>query len=169
MTSSTTALTRRFVLTALGGALATAAAGPAAAQATTFRAISIDTQPLARLGASSTAELIRGLLQRELPAAFAGRITGARGAPTLIVRVTALSLASFAGEGGGNGGGATATDYLEGEALVVPAGSRVPVRRVPVLSAVPSASAGAWYLPDNELRRIRYITSHFAGWMARMV
>jgi hypothetical protein len=171
MTSSATSFTRRAALTALGGALAAAAAaGPAAAQATTFRAISVDTKPLAQRGASGAAELIRRQLQRELAAAFAGRITGARGAPTLVVRITALSLAGFAGDGGGNGGGATVnTDYLEGEALVVPAGSRVPVRRVPVLSAVPSSSAGAWYAPDNDLRRIRYITAHFAGWVARMV
>jgi hypothetical protein len=175
MANSTDALTRRTALAALGGALAgvvsAAAATPAAAQSATYRAITIDTQPLARLGAARAAELIRRELQRELPAAFAGRITGARSAPTLIVRVTALSLAGFAGDGGGNGsGGSTVnTDYLEGEALVVPAGSRTPVQRVPVLSAVPSSSAGAWYAPDNELRRINYITSHFAGWMAKKV
>jgi hypothetical protein len=171
MAKSADALSRRGALAALAGALAgVALTGPAAAQATTFRAITIDTSPLARLGASRAAELIHRQLERELPAAFAGRITGARGAPTLVVRIAALSLAGFAGDGGGNGGGATvATDYLEGEALVVPAGSRTPAARVPVLSAVPSSSAGAWYAPDNDLRRIHYIVSHFAGWVAKKV
>lgn len=169
MTNASETLTRRGLLAALGGALAATAAGPAAAQ-TTFRAITIDTEPLARLGASRAAALIRRQLQRELPAALAGRITGARGAPTLIVRITALSLAGDASDGGGAEGGSTVnTDYLEGEGLVVPAGSRTPVQRVPVLSAVPSSSAGAWYAPDNELRRVQYIASHFAGWLAKMV
>ncbi|ALK08663.1 hypothetical protein [Blastochloris viridis] len=166
------ALTRRAALVAVGGALVAAAAPAAAQSAATFRAITVDTAPLANLGARRDAELIRRLLQQELPAAFAGRITGARSAPTLLVRITALSLASYAGQGGGGsgGGGATVdTDYLEGEALVMPAGSRTAILRVPMLSAVPSSSAGAWYQPDNEQRRIAYITSHFAGWLAKKV
>ncbi|KAA5602579.1 hypothetical protein [Blastochloris sulfoviridis] len=175
MVSRADPFTRRAVLAALSGALAAlpALARPAAAQgATTFRAITIDTSPLARLGDPRDAELIRRNLSRELPAAFAGRVTGARGAPTLVVRITSLSLGSYTGtaSGGGGGGGSTVdTDYLEGEALVVPAGSKTPSARVPMLSAVPSASAGAWYLPDNEERRIAYISSFFAGWLAKRV
>lgn len=173
MVHLTDSFTRRAALAALGSAAAAVAVGPAAAQSATFRAITVDTAPLAALGARRDAAMIKQLLQRALPAAFAGRVTGARNAPTLVVRITALSLASFTGDsgggGGGGGGGTVSTDYLEGEALVVPAGGRVAVQRVPMLSAVPSASAGAWYTPDNEARRIAYITAHFAGWLARKV
>ena len=170
MVNAADPLTRRAALAALGGALAAlpALGRPAAAQTgATFRAINIDTTQLV----GRDAVLVRRNLARDLPAAFAGRITGARGAPTLLVRITSLSLGSYTGSasGGGSGGSTVDTDYMEGEALIVPAGGKTPTARVPMLAAVPSASAGAWYLPDNEERRIAYISSFFASWLTKRV
>ena len=163
-------LTRRAAVAALGGAFAAVAGAAAAApRAGTFRAITIDVAPLAARGSRQVAELVRRELARVLPQEFAGRITGASGAPTLVVRVTSLSLAGWAGGGGVRGRGTFDTDYLEGEALIVPAAGRAGTARVPILSAVPASSSGAWYLPDIEERRIAYIAAHFAGWLARKV
>lgn len=168
----TSALSRRAALATLAGGLAALAARPARAQygGATFRAVVVDTRPLESLGGGSSAALIRRQLGVELPRAFAGRITGARGAPTLVVRVKAVSLASSYGRDAtrnrDSGGGSS--DYLEGDALVVAPGGAT-IARVPMLSAVPADSVGPWYAPDIDPRRVAYLCSHFADWLARKV
>ena len=163
-------LTRRSALAALTGAIV-AAAGPVAAapRTTIFRAITVDVAPLLALGSRQSAELVRRELQRALAYEFAGRVTGRAGAPTLVVRITSVSLAGWAGSGGARGRGSFDTDYMEGEALIVTAAGRAAAARVPMLAALPASRAGAWYLPDIDERRIASISGHFAGWLARKV
>lgn len=149
-----------------------AAALPAAAQdatlppATRFSSIQVDVRPLLATGLSVYAEGVRGELQAALAQAFAGRVGGP--GPTLVVRVTGLSLNPYAGSEnrGGMGGNATNTDYLEGEALVVDRAGTVLLRH-PQLSATNASSGGAWYDPASERRRVAYIAGHYAQWLRR--
>lgn len=136
---------------------------------TQFASVAVDASILYARGNGAAADLLRDALEAELRQDFAGRI-GGRG-PRLFVRITALSLSAYAGgEGGrfGFGGGATNTDYLEGEALVLGPRGEV-MARYPQLSAVPASSGGAWYLPDAEGRRVVALAKHFGGWLKRSI
>lgn len=157
---------RRTVLAALAAA---ALAGPVPAQPVRrYGSVSVDVGPLRARGLGPYAELVRRALQAELAAAFADRLGGA--GPRLVVRVDAISLRAYVGgetqRFGGGWSGGTSSDYLEGEALVVGPRGEVLLRH-PQLSALPANSGGAWYLPDNEDRRLAAIARHFAGWLRR--
>lgn len=143
-----------------------------------FAGIMVDVGPLRAKGLGPYADRVGASLRTELNRAFADRLGSPsrttagerRGAPRLVVRVTAISLRDYAGgEGRAFGSGsAMNNDYLEGEALVLdPRGSVV--AQVPQLSAVPASSGGAWYDPASESRRLDALTAHFAGWLARRV
>ncbi|RVU14436.1 hypothetical protein [Methylobacterium oryzihabitans] len=148
------------------------AAGPAAAQdatlapGTRFSAVRVDVGPLYARGLDVFADRVRADLQAALDQAFADRI-GGRG-PSLVVRVTGLSLNPYAGSenGRGRGGNGTNTDYLDGEALVVGPRGEVLLRH-PQLSATPASFGGAWYDPASESRRVVAITQHYAQWLRR--
>jgi hypothetical protein len=146
-------------------------AGPAAAQPLAipaqFSRIVVDVDELRAKGAGPQADILAAALLQEGRRVFADRIGGA--GPTLVVRLTALSMRSYAGGQGahrGQLGGGGDSDYLEGEALVV-GPNRAIVARFPQLSAVPSSSGGAWYEPASELRRLQAIAQHYAWWLRR--
>lgn len=144
-----------------------AAAGPALSQAAPgYSAISVDVEPLRARGLGDYSDLVGRTLQGELATAFADARLPA--GPRLVVRVTGLSMRAYAGGEssrlGGSGG--TSNDYMEGEALVIGRKGAV-LRRHPQLSALPASSGGAWYLPDNEQRRLAALSAHFAGWLRR--
>jgi hypothetical protein len=148
-----------------------AAALPVSAQdatlppGTRFSAIRVDVGPLLARGLGPYAEAVQGELQAALAKNFADRVGGP--GPTLVVRVTGLSLNPYAGSetrfGGGN---ATNSDYLEGEALVVDRAGTVMLRH-PQLSATNASAGGAWYDPASERRRVSYISEHYAAWLRR--
>ena len=126
----------------------------------------MDVGPLKTQGLGPYADLVGSTLEAELRRAFADLM--ARSGPRLVVRVTGLSLRAYVGGSssrlGGSGG--TSSDYVEGEAVVIGRGGAV-LRRHPQLSALPASSGGAWYLPDNEQRRLAALSAHFAGWLRR--
>ncbi|WP_244748574.1 hypothetical protein [Methylobacterium indicum] len=162
---------RSLVAAALAAATLPASAQEAALPpATRFSAIQVDVRPLLATGLGIYAEGVRAELQAALAQAFAGRVGGP--GPTLVVRVTGLSLNPYAGSEtrsggrGGGGGNATNTDYLEGEALVVDRGGTVLLRH-PQLSATNASSGGAWYDPASERRRVAYIAGHYAAWLKK--
>lgn len=140
-----------------GGREASGQAAPAA-----YGSVAVDVAPLRALGLGAYADQVRAALQAELQRHFADRL--ARGGPRLVVRVDAISLRSYAGSGSRWGGSGLQNDYLEGEALVLGPRGEV-LRRHPQLSALPSSSGGAWYLPDGEERRLAALAGHFAGWL----
>jgi hypothetical protein len=148
------------------GLAATALAGPALAQGASFSRVSVDVDPLRRLGLGTYAAFVGASLTQELRRAFAGRL-GVRGAPDLVVRISSVQLSSFAGDGGGgrwfSGGGSS--DYMDGEALIVR--GREVLKRHPQLSALPSSYAGPWYQPDGERKRTAALCEHYASWLAR--
>ncbi len=158
-------LGRRTVLAAAAAVLALA--GSARAEpAARYASVSVDVGPLRARGLGSYAELVRATMQAELSAAFADRLGG--GGPRLVVRIDAVSMRDYVGgessRFGGSGG--ASNDYLEGEAMVIGRRGEVLLRR-PQLSALPASSGGAWYLPDNENRRLAAISRHFAAWLRR--
>ena len=163
-------------------ALAGAAAGLAAAcvapgqvalrpdLASTLRisAIRVDVGPLQEQGWGPNAGPIRQMLQDELGRAFADR-RGPGGA-TLVVRVNGVSLPAYVGgEGGGfvpsNGG---PSDYMDCDVSLVGAGGEL-LAREQILSAIPSASSGAWYNPGIDQRRLESLASHNAAWTRRQL
>jgi hypothetical protein len=163
-------ITRRSLV---AGAVGTVALGSSTAIASTgsYSGISVDVADLRRLGLGPYAEFVRGQMARAMQASFAGRL-GGRGALSLVVRVSAVTLASYVGSSGnggngryGIGGGTESSDYLEGEALVL--NGRAVLRRHPQLVTLPSSSGGPSYLPNNEQKRTAALCDAYAQWLAR--
>ena len=151
------------------GSLASLAAGvPAAVNAAPRErgtaqspsSVVVDVDRLFALGAGPSAELVRSAVTAELRSLFADGLGGRR----LVVRLTALSLSSYAGGGGRSGSGDT--DYLEGEALLLGPGGEI-LARYPQILALPASGGGAWYLPGNEQRRIVILARYYAQWLRR--
>ena len=151
---------------ALVGTMLGAPAVVAQPAATMFSSVAVDVEPLRAKGLGAFADGVGAALQRELATAFADRM--GRGGQRLVVRVDGVSLRSYVGREGRTGFGGTSNDYLEGEALVVGRNGAV-LARHPQLSALPSSSGGAWYLPDVDDRRLAALCSHYAGWLRRNV
>jgi hypothetical protein len=154
-------MNRRAFLSGLGAFAAALSlshwlAGEVAAQGQTFSRIVVDTKPMEARGGGAAAAVLRPRLQAALQREFSGRI--ARGGPVLVARVHSVQLSIFSGvERGG-----TPTDYLEGEVI---AGGQA----FPMLVTQSSDAGGAWYLPDNEARRLTAIADSFASWIRRRV
>jgi len=134
-----------------------------------YSSVAVDVGPLRAQGLNGCAEFVRQALSAELQRAFADRLGGP--GPALVVRITGLSLNSYAGSGQGTGGrgrslGGSDNDYLDGEALVVGPRGAV-LARHPQLSVVPASSGDAWYDPQSESRRVVALAQHYAGWLRR--
>lgn len=144
------------------------ALSPEAAAALRLRSVTADTRPLAARGLSPWAALVSASMQPELERLFAGRLVpGDRRGDRLVARVDSVSLASWAGGSGGGrwfSGGGSDSDYMEGYAIIVGADGTERARRR-ILLALPASSAGAWYLPDIDNRRIANLSRVFAGWV----
>lgn len=162
---SAEALTRRGFLGAAAVALGLAT-GPVLAQAPQrFGRIVIDVGPLIAKGLGGYAEHIRRLLTAAFAKEFAG-LVGGRG-PTLIVQINSIQMSSYTGGGGPyrfDSGGA-GSDYMDG-ALITRSGNTV-LSSIPMLAALTATSGGAWYLPDNEERRLRALCDFYASWSRR--
>lgn len=128
-----------------------------------FRTIEVDLAPLRSAGAGPQADFLRARLLASLRSAFADRIDPKAGA-VLSVRVNALQLGTFVGASDGDpyeGGGPS--DYLGSDALMM--GGSVVRATYPILSAVPASSAGPWYAPDIDARRVAALAEHHARWI----
>ncbi|BAU89738.1 hypothetical protein MPPM_1133 [Methylorubrum populi] len=156
-------------LAALIGLLAGIAPAPAQAF-DRFGSIAVDVRPLQAYARGPQTEALRVDLTEALRRSFADRMV--RGGPTLVVRVSGLSLNPYVGgegfgRGGSLGGGGT-TDHLDGEALLVGRGGEI-LARHPQLSALPASSGGAWYDPASERRRVAALAEHYAQWLRRQL
>jgi hypothetical protein len=128
----------------------------AAAQGQTFSRVVVDTRPLQARGGGAAASVIGPRLQASLQRELAGRI--GRGGPVLTARVHSIQLSTYTGvERGG-----VPSDYLEGEVI---AGGQA----FPMLVTQASSTGGAWYSPENEVRRLIAIADSFASWIKRRV
>ena len=156
-----------FALGALAATPSVAQFSPSPAAPLRFSSVSVDVSRLQALGLGPFADLLAAATLAEARRTFADRLGGP--GPRLVIRLTGLSLNSYAGGESFRGrGGGVSSDYLEGEALVVGPGGQI-LARYPQLSAVPASSGGAWYTPGNEERRAVYIARHFAAWLRRTV
>lgn len=151
---------------ALFASAALLTSGAAAQAPSVFSAVRIDMSAIPN-GAFETKQQLQACLQRQLPAALAGRVSpGARGAPVLVVRPLTVWLGNSAAteirDEFGAGTGTTSLDSLEGEAIV--GGQRVPV----TVSASPDF--GTQGLPEYNARvRTETLCQSFAYWIARRV
>jgi hypothetical protein len=164
-------ITRRSIL---GAGLAAPAlviapieAGRAQAPATAIGAIRVDVSRLQAQGWGSNALGIKLGLERELAEALGPHLRRGSG-PTLNVAVRGVFLSSYAGGDGGRWSGGGTSDSFDSEATLVARGNRV-IATWPVLSTVPAGSAGPWYLPDIDQRRMDGLIRHNAGWIKRYV
>jgi hypothetical protein len=158
-------LSRRGVLVAAAALLA---GGPATAQSgPRFGRIVIDVAPLVAKGlGGGYAERVRQLLTASFAKEFAGLVGGS--GPTLVVQIKSISMSSFVDGGGAfrwDSGGGPGNDYMDGT-LITQSGKTV-LSRVPMLGALTATSGGAWYLPDNEDRRLKALSDFYAYWSRR--
>lgn len=154
---------------ALLAAAATALFGDAArAAAIRFRDVRIDTRPFAAKGVSRYAAKVGERLKRAVAEAFAGRLVpGDRAAPVLVIEVSTVRLAAWAGGGSpGFGNDSLDTDEMDGALVVLSAKGSLVERRRHYASSEPS-NGGPWYLPDNEDRRLDALCRLYAAWAVR--
>lgn len=164
-------ITRRGILgVGIAGpvlAVAPFGSGPARAQAISIGAIRVDVSRLQAQGWGSNALAIKLGLEQALASELAGHIRPGAG-PTLNVAVRGVFLNSYAGNDGGRWSGGSTSDSFDSEATLVARGNRI-ISTWPVLSTVPASSAGPWYLPDIDQRRMDGLIRHNAGWIKRYV
>ncbi len=122
---------------------------------------------LARQVSSDAVARQLAAIEQALAAALAGHVRHGAG-PTLNVTVRGVFLNSYAGNDGGRWSGGSTSDSFDSEATLVARGNRV-ISSWPVLSTVPASSAGPWYLPDIDQRRMDGLIRHNAGWIKRYV
>jgi hypothetical protein len=147
-------------------ALATLIAMPASAG---YRAVQVDTSMLP--GGGPIAQHLRTCLASETARALGPRLTpGDRAAPTVILRPRAVQLAPMYGHnslrlGFADGG---ASDYIEGDAVIVGSGRVGGGMRIPMLAAMPADFGGVMGAPTvNAARRVQALCQSFAHWIAR--
>ena len=155
---------RRALLLGLAAAAVAPGRAGLAQSAGPYANVAVDVARLRAVGYGPYADTVARTLEAALREAFADRMAprGAR----LLVRIDGVSLRSYVGGESRFGSSGTPNDYMEGEALVIGSGGAVLARRHQ-LSALPASSGGAWYLPDNESRRLAALSEHFAGWLRR--
>ena len=131
-----------------------------------FGGIVIDTSRLERFGSPRTAALLQRQLAVEARQIFADRLTpGDRRAPTLVIKIDSLSMASYAGASDRTFPGSGNMDYLEGDGAVTSGGQVLSSTHV--LSVLDAGYSGPWNLPDIDDRRIVSISHQFAYWLRR--
>jgi hypothetical protein len=142
----------------------------AIAPGTRFSSIGVDVGPLHARGLGPYAEYVRESLAAELRRAFADRMGPG---PRLVVRITGVSLNTYAGHGhglgrSGKGGGGGSSDYLEGDALALDSRGEI-IGAHHQVSATPASMGGAWYDPDSERKRTAFLAQHYAQWLRRQI
>ncbi len=167
-------LTRRALLVglaALPGACVAAGEAPAPRVAR-YRAVEVDTGPFAAKGVTNYAARVGERLRVAVAEVFAGRVApGEAGAPTLVIEVSTVRMAAWAG-GRSHGGfglgdsGGEADDAMAGYLVLRSStGGVIDRRRHAVTSD--AASSGDWRLPDNEDRRLDALCRIYALWALR--
>jgi hypothetical protein len=166
MKSQLLPIARRFAL-AFAFAAPVAAASPALAA---FRAIEVDLSGLAG-GDRVLRSDLSACLAANMAQSLVGRLSpGDRSAPTLVLRPRAVQLAPLYGYNTVRTGFAdgVGTDYIEGDALIVPAGRARAAERIPMLAATAADFGGAMMAPtENARRRTAALCHSFTHWIGR--
>lgn len=142
-----------------------------AAPAGGYSHVAVDTSALEAQGLGYAARYLGQALRDQLQRQFAGQL-GHRGGPAIVVRLSGLSLPAYVGPGGDYGGrfggGGGNSDFLEGDTLIVGRNGSL-LGSHHILANIPSSSAGAWYDPEIDKKRLVAISSAYAGWSRRYV
>jgi hypothetical protein len=136
-----------------------------------FRDVRVDTSTLAARGVPNYALRVAQAMGASARRTFADRITRDRNAPILVLRIDSVELAMGGGNGAlrhHRGGGDSDHDFVEGAGLIIAPGGRI-LKQQPLLTALPSNSAGAWYQPDTDDRRLEALGGQFSQWMRRQL
>ena len=170
--------TRRAVVTGLAAIAALGLAGcvaagdiplpPGIASTLTISSIRVDTSALRAKGLGPWADLIQQAAGAQLRREFAGRM--GRDGDVLNVVIQGVALPAYVGGGGGkfDDGGDATNDYLEGDAFVLSPRGQV-LAKYHILLALPSSTAGAWYLPNIDELRVVALSQNFARWVKSYV
>ena len=162
-----TVLDRRAVLAGLASlplAVPPAARAEADAAALSFRSIAVDASPLARFGGGGTAAALTPILQAQLRRVFADRLRpGDLRAPSLVARITSLSMPSYVGYEDVDGFGPK--DNIEGDGLVV--AGRQTLSSTHILTSLSPSYSGAYNTPGIDRLRLDSIAYQFAYWLRR--
>lgn len=158
-----------WAATGLGVAFGTVLPGIARA-AGPIRAVRIDTGPLAAKGVSRFAAVVRAELTPIAAAGLAGRLSpGDRRAPTLVIEVDQIQMASYGGGGGGPGRDNfdAPRDYIVGAGILIGPDGRV-IARHPVTASRFAHEGGSWYMvEESERRRLQNLCESLVHWIAR--
>jgi hypothetical protein len=121
-----------------------------------YRSVAIDTSRIAATGHRHFAGTMKEILAGELSKALGPRL--GRSGGVLTVRITSIRIMPNAGtyhEDAAN------SDRLEG-VVIVPGRGAIPIR-----VQLPPGTAGAWYTPGHDERRVYQLIAAFAQWAAR--
>ena len=159
---------RQFLASACGtAALALLAVPLAFAQGVPIGSIRVEFSPSVVQAWGANTALVKAELESTLADLLGPSLQ--RGAGTrLIVNVSSVWLASYAGGGGGGkpGDGGGSNDYLESTATLYDRSGRA-IASYPIMSTELSGGAGAWYRPDVDQRRLRALARNNAYWIKR--
>lgn len=166
--------TRRAVLAGL--AVAAFAPAPLAfASVQRLRSVEIDVGPLAAKGVPRYAARVRATLAPLARTTFAPRLAPSdKTAPTLVVVVESIMMASYAGGGGGGRdrfgwgfGRDTPYDWITGAGVVVDPKRKL-LARHPITASRDAAEGGPWYLvEESEQRRLENLCQSLVYWIER--
>ncbi|MGO4404125.1 hypothetical protein AB4Z10_07640 [Bosea sp. RAF48] len=163
-------MTRRlFLASSLGAAALALVPGIASAQTVPIGAIKIQFSPTVTQAWGENVAIVKSELERTLIDLLGPSLQ--RGAGTiLVVNVSSIWLASYAG-GGGSGkpsDGGASNDYLESIATLYDRKGRE-LASYPIMSTELSGGAGAWYRPDVDQLRLKALARNNAYWIKRYV
>lgn len=137
-----------------------------------FRSVRVDLSGMAG-GDRRLRSGLAACLSAEMTRTLGGALTPAdRAAPALVLRPRVIQLAPAYGTRSFRGGfgDSAGSDYIEGDALVVPAGRPGATERIPMLAALPADTGSAVGNPyENAAWRIDALCKSFAYWIGRQV
>jgi hypothetical protein len=161
-------LNRRRLLTAFAAAPLAAITLPARAQSddaaqVRFRAVGADTYAIDRRGSRTVAVILQRNLLEQMHKVFEDLIApNDVRAPTLVARISSVTMASFAG---GEGDIIGPLDYIEGDGIVVDGGRQLSSTHL--LTSLSPSYSGSWYTQGIDDIRIESLAYQFAYWLRR--
>ena len=125
--------------------------------------IYVDVRPLLARGLGPYAQAVRASLTQAMAQQFAGGLPPGQ---RLVATIQSVFLTSWTGQMDSDFLGPS--DSIDGWITLYAADGHIVLQRR-ITTELPAYSGGAWYLPNNEMRRTAALTQAFAGWARRYV
>ncbi|MDR1827084.1 MAG: hypothetical protein LBR29_02000 [Methylobacteriaceae bacterium] len=131
-----------------------------------YSSVKVDASSYRNQGYKHWADLVEQAGNAEAKRLFPLR----KGGPRLVIRVDSVFLTAFAGRGEYDefSSGGSDNDSIEATAVVVDGNGRT-ICNARQLSSLDAGSGGAWYLPDNEPRRVQALARNSVQWFSRRI